>query len=154
MSTTIVSLVDNFKEAIDAVTGNMLMEAAKAGGNVIEGHAKVNASSGRPGLEIQTGNLVNSINVSEEKSAKQFAEVAVGPSNVIYAAIHEFGGIIVPLHAPMLSWVDRDTGERIFAKAVHIPARPYLRPAIDNNKDEIVGAVETELWRNLDRATR
>ena len=62
-SKTIV-LEDNFDAVRNAVTGALLMDAALAGGHVVEGHAKVNAGSGRPGLNIQTGTLVNSINVS------------------------------------------------------------------------------------------
>jgi len=144
---TVVCVKDNFDKA--HLTGAILMEAAKAGGFVVEGAAKVNASSGRPGLEVQTGALVGSIETTEAKSTKTRAEVNVGPS-VLYAAIHEFGGIIVPVVAKMLSWIS-DTGERIFANAVHIPARPYLRPAIDENEDKIVKAVETEVRRQLDK---
>ena len=71
---------------------------------------------------------------------------------MVYARIQELGGIIKPVTAKMLSWVS-DTGERIFANAVHIPARPYLRPALDENEKDVVKAVETEIWRNLDKAT-
>lgn len=146
----VIVLKDNFDAVRASVTGAMLMESAKAGGFVIEGHAKVNAGSGRPGLEMQTGALVNSITVTEEKKEKTFAEVGVG-TNIVYARIHEVGGIITPVTAPKL--VFEIDGELIFAGAVHIPARPYLRPAIDENEDDIVKVVETEIWRNLDKAT-
>lgn len=149
---TVVVLKDNFGAARAAITGSMLMESAKAGGHVIEAAAKVNAGSGRPGLEIRTGALVNSINVSEAKSMMTYAEVDVGPT-VLYARIHEYGGIIVPVHAPMLSWIDEKTGERFFAKAVHIPARPYMRPAVDENEEAVANAVGLELRRNLEAAT-
>ena len=148
----VIVLEDNFDAVRNAVTGDMLMEAAMAGGNVIEAHAKINAGSGRPGLIMRTGNLVNAINTTEGKKTKSLAEAHIGPSNVIYARIHELGGVIKPVAAKMLSWVN-DAGERIFAGAVHIPARPYLRPAIDENEPEIVTAVETEVWRNLSKAT-
>ena len=144
---TVVSVSDNFDQA--HLTGAILMEAAKAGGFVIEGAAKINASRGRPGLEVKTGALVGSITTTEAKSTKTRADVDVGPS-VLYAKIHEFGGIIVPVVAKMLSWVS-DAGERIFANAVHIPARPYMRPAIDENEDRVVKAVETEIHRQLDK---
>lgn len=151
MTGKVIVLEDNFDAVRHAVTGAMLMDAAMAGGHVIEGHAKVNAGSGRPGLEMQTGALVNSITVDEVKKGKTKAEVGVG-TNMIYARIHEIGGVIVPKSAKMLSWVNKE-GVRVFANAVHIPARPYLRPALDENEPDIVKAVETEIWRNLDKAT-
>ena len=147
-----IVLEDNFEAARDALKGELLMEAAKAGGFVIEGHAKVNAGSGRPGLQIQSGALVNSIHVEERKKTEKKAEVGVG-TNIVYARIHELGGLIIPLNFSKLSWVN-DQGQRIFAGAVHIPARPYLRPAMDENEDKIVTAVKTEIQRNLDRATK
>lgn len=150
----VIVLKDRFDAVRGSVTGDMLMSAAKAGGFVIEGHAKVNASRGRPGLNIQTGNLVNSINTTEHKKAKHRAEVNVGPSNVVYAAIHEFGGTIVPDTKPVLAWFDEKTGDWHHAMAVHIPARPYLRPAIDENEDSIVSAVEANVWDGLDKAVK
>ena len=149
----VIVLEDNFDAVRDAVTGDMLMDAAMAGGFVIEGHAKLNASKGgKNHLNIRTGALVNSINTSKGKKSKTKAEAHTG-TNIIYARIHEIGGIIKPVAAKMLSWVN-NAGERIFAGAVHIPARPYLRPAIDENEDDIVKAVETEVWRNLTEATK
>ena len=147
----VIVLEDNFDAVRNAITGEMLMDAAMAGGNVVEAHAKINAGSGRPGLNIQSGALVNSIKTSKGKRGKTNAWAHIG-TNIIYARIHEIGGIIKPVAAKMLSWVN-DAGERIFAGAVHIPARPYLRPALDENEPKVVKAVETELWRNLDKAT-
>lgn len=135
---TVIVLEDNFDNVRKAITGAVLMRGAKAGGHVIEGHAKVNASSGRPGLEVQTGALVNSINVEESKQSATYAEVNVGPS-VVYARIHEYGGVIV-----------QRRGEKDIT--IVIPARPYMRPAVDNNEDDIETAVGTEIRRNLDAA--
>lgn len=146
----VIVLEDNFASVREAVTGDMLMEAARAGGHVIEAHAKINASRGRPGLEVKTSALVGSINVTEAKSTETYAEVDVGPS-VLYAAIHEFGGIIVPVTKRFLSWVQ--DGIRIFANEVHIPARPFMRPAVDENEDRIVNAVAHEIRRGIENAT-
>jgi len=149
----VIVLEDNFDSVRKAITGAMLMDSAKAGGHVVEGHAKINASKGgKEHLNIRTGHLVNAINVSEGKQTPTRAWADIGPGAVIYARIHELGGIIKPVAAKMLSWVN-EAGERIFANLVHIPARPYLRPALDENTDKIVSAVETEIWRNLDNAT-
>ena len=135
----VIVLEDNFSAVRNAVTGRMLMDAAKAGGFVVEGHAKINASKGGTKyLNIRTGALVNSITVDEGKQTKTRADVGVG-TNMIYARIHELGGIIKN------AW-----GRGITA---HMPARPYLRPALDENERDIRGAVEAEIWRNLFKAT-
>lgn len=140
MAGKVVVLEDNFDAVRNAVTGEMLMDAAEAGGNVIEGHAKINASKGGTKyLNIRTGALVNSIKTTRGKKTPTSAEVHIG-TNMIYARIHELGGIIPG------AWGIPDM-------IVHMPARPYLRPAIDENEGDIVKAVETEIWRNLDRAT-
>jgi len=47
--------------------------------------------------------------------------VAVG-TNVIYAAIHHFGGMIRPVHAKALFW----GGASNPVKSVKLPARPFL----------------------------
>jgi len=138
-SKTIV-LEDNFDAVRNAVSGEMLMEAAMAGGRVVEGHAKVNAGSGRPGLRIQKGTLTNSIEAVRGKLRKTFAESNIG-TNVVYARIHELGGII-------------EGAFGIPGMIVHMPARPYLRPAIDENENDIEKAVRTEIQRNLDKATK
>lgn len=135
----VIVLEDNFDAVRKSITGEMLMDAAKAGGAVVEGHAKVNAGSGRPGLIMRTGALVNSIIVDEIKKGKTKSEVGIG-TNMVYARIHELGGIIKGAFG-------------LEGMIVHMPARPYLRPALDENEPDIVKAVETEIWRNLDKAT-
>jgi len=137
----VIVLEDNFNAVRNAVTGRMLMDAAKAGGFVVEGHAKINASKGgTEHLNIRTGALVNSITVDEGKQTKTRAEVGIG-TNIIYARIHELGGMIKKAFG-------------IAGITVHMPARPYLRPALDENENDIRGAVEAEIWRNLNKATR
>ena len=140
MSKDVIVLEDNFDAVRDAVTGAMLMDAAKAGGNVVEGHAKINAGCGRPGLIMRLGTLVNSIITVAGKKFRTRAWAHIG-TNIIYARIHELGGIIKGAFG-------------IKDMIVHMPARPYLRPAMDEHEDDIKGAVETEIWRNLDKATK
>lgn len=152
ISSKVIVLEDNFDAVRNAVTGDQLMQIAKAGGFVVEGHAKINAGSGRPGLNRKTGALVNSISVSEGKKTNTLAEADIG-TNIIYARIHELGGTISAVTAKALHWIDAATGEHRVAKSVQIPARPYLRPALDENEPDILKAVETELWQHFDKAT-
>ena len=142
ISTKTIVLEDNFDAVRNAVTGAMLMDAALAGGHVIEGHAKVNASKGGPThLNVRTGHLVNAISTSEGEKGKNYAEAYIGPGDVVYARIHELGGMIKGAFG-------------IPDMIVHMPARPYLRPAMDENEDDIETAVKTEIQRNLDKATK
>lgn len=108
-------------------------QALLAGGLTIEKHAKLNADKHKL---RKTGNLINSISTVAHIFESD-PVVTVGTRGIVYAAIHEFGGVIRAKRAKFLSWIDEKTGERRFAKSVTIPARPYLRPAVDEHKDEI-----------------
>lgn len=82
-------------------------------------------SGGHP-LNRRTGKLAQSITY---KVAKDYAEVG---SNIVYAPVHEFGATIRPGAKGFLAWKGQG-GEWIFTKKpVVIPARPYLRPALDD----------------------
>lgn len=131
-----------------AITGDVLAKALMAGGQVIEANAKINVarifsskSTGGAGL----GGSISTVLVEQSETS---ALVHVGPSK-LYGAIQEFGGTVRALHAKMLSWVN-DAGERIFAFAVHLPARPYLRPAVDEHKDEIEQAIGYQVKKAIE----
>lgn len=63
------------------------------------------------------------------------------------AKIHEFGGVITPKDAEWLQFeVD---GEWVKTKKVNMPARPYMRPAIDTKKSEIAAAIAESISRRI-----
>lgn len=62
-------------------------------------------------------------------------------SNLIYAPIHEFGGVIVPVRAKYLTF--KVNWKRVRTKKVIMPARPYLWPALDENTNAIL-----QIFRN------
>lgn len=81
---------------------------------------------------------------------------------VFYARIQEFGGktrphVIVPRNAAVLAfeWPKKGAGVFFFAKVDHpgsdIPARPYLRPAVERVKPLVAKEIKREL---LKRALR
>lgn len=95
---------------------------------------------------MRTGNLLNSI--STGKTVEQSGDTiigSIGPVGVKYAAIHEFGGITPPhIILPRVAKVLRFQMGRqeVFARYVNhpgskIPARPYLRPALERNREKI-----------------
>ncbi len=79
-------------------------------------------------------------------------EYEVG-SNLVYAAIHEFGGIIRPRNVSGRLVFEID-GELVFAREVTIPARPYLRPAFDQNQDEMLSAFTRVMEAQIQRILR
>lgn len=117
----------------DAARADILLKAANAGGAIIEAQAKINI---RAQDLIDTGNLLNSIQKQHEHATGRGAEVQIG-TGVVYARIHELGGVI-----------PNAFGRNII---INVPARPYLRPALDENQDAITSAVaeviKRELWK-------
>jgi phage gpG-like protein len=108
---------------------------------LIERSAKKKVSG--PVLNARTGRLRRSIHTRAQGSGFDTV-VTVGPS-VHYAAIHEFGGktpphTIFPKRKPQLSFMVG--GQLIHRKRVNHPgsrilARPYMRPSLEENREEI-----------------
>jgi phage gpG-like protein len=146
----VIVLEDNFKAVRKAVTGEGLKKAALAGGLVIEANAKINVEKTFSSKSTGGAGLAGSIQTVISKSTSTLAEVEVGPT-VIYGRIQELGGVILPVFAKLLSWVD--DGKRIFAKRVQIPARPYLRPAMDEHEDDIRDAVGFQIKKDIEAVT-
>lgn len=76
-------------------------------------------------LHRRTGKLSQSL---AYKVGTDYADVG---TNIVYGAIHEFGGTIKPGAKGFLAW--QSGGKWVFTrKPVRIPKRPYLRPALDD----------------------
>ena len=92
----------------------------------------------------------------------------IGP-NVIYAAIHEFGGVIKPKKAGGFlvfkpskfsnatrqvrgedtEYSKREAGDLVFAKKVTIPARPYMHPALDQETERVQSIIANTLYEAI-----
>lgn len=66
------------------------------------------------------------------------------------AAVHEFGATITPKQARFLRF--EVAGEEVFARAVRIPARPYMRPAVDQTQDEAIEAIGAAVRARIEGA--
>jgi len=75
----------------------------------------------------ESGRLRDSINSEAGRD-----QVRVG-TNIIYAAIHQFGGTIKPVSASHL--VFRIGGRLVMADSVTLPARPYLGISADDEAE-------------------
>lgn len=153
-----VELERNLKTLIGILDGQSRITALMQGGFVVEAAAKANVQEHHL---IDSGNLRASIGTIPLDSQS----VGIGPQGVEYAAIHEFGGDVHPAVTPRLrkfAWAKyRETGEEKYKgmaltkKArldVHIPAKPYLRPALDENKERIFEQIGNTIRALIDGA--
>ena len=131
----VIKLDNKFKAVIDAASGENVLKALKAGGEVVRIHARLNIQA-RELVDI--GTLLGSISVQKGAGIGKDVTVEIG-TNVEYAAIHEFGGTIHQTNA----W-----GNGI-EQTITIPARSYLRPAVDENIEDIKSAVGTSLVNQI-----
>lgn len=65
---------------------------------------------------------------------------------VPYATVHEYGGVIRKDEGYMV-FPSEDSNEYVFAKQVVIPARPFMRPAVDACKNLISQYIFEELQK-------
>jgi phage gpG-like protein len=136
----VVGKLDNQADVIQKQTAVEMWRAM----SILEVAIKQNIRV-RSGLKVRTGSLLNSIQKHIVEKGNTITGT-IGPENVPYAAIHEFGGTIParrvePRNAKALRWMGGD-GEFYFSKGHDIPsysirARPYLQPALDE-KAEII----------------
>lgn len=166
------------KQKLSHIESHMVNKATgtalQAGGLFLEAKTKLNIQS--RGL-YDTGNLINSIGIH----GKQPDYILFGSAGVEYAAIHEFGGTIRPLRAKNLAipanktarklgsprkfsnlrWIPGTVGKSYLVnddglqftlvKSVTIPARPYLRPAYENNQAQLVMTITTVLRNEINK---
>lgn len=124
------------------VPTKVVTDAAKAGGNVLIEFAGQNINQN---FTSRSGALKRSLKVV----VTRHGYVRAGSYALVYNRIHEYGGTIHPKVASRLSWIGED-GNRIFAKSVKIPARPYMRPAFDEHQDDIARAMADVVKEYLD----
>lgn len=143
-------LTENVKEVADSlykkgdeINKGLVVQMYQAL-TLLEAAIKQNIRS-RSGLKVRTGTLLNSVQKHVKFNAG-LVEGTVGPENVPYAAIHEYGGTIPekriePRNGKALRWLGSN-GEFAFSKGHTIPqitirARPYLQPAFDEQAEAI-----------------
>jgi phage gpG-like protein len=143
------------RERLSAATGDEVLKSGltKSAAH-ISGWVKKNRLTGpRPGiLGVVTGRLRSSITFSKAQKEGNAYVSRIG-TNVVYARIHEYGGIIRPGQKGFLAWKSRDTGKWVFTtKPVKIPARPFLHPALEDqqNKQDVLNIMVAEISKALE----
>lgn len=149
------------KELERAVRKEIIEEALMAGGKVI--HNAADAAAPGPGvvLEIIGGrSLRKRIDPRMEKVVKSNGKfAAIGPDKKHwYFRFYEFGAKPHDIagKGKMLYFQGAD-GEVFVARAKQtggVPKRPFLRPAVDQNKGEAVQEMGTVLKREIEKAAK
>jgi phage gpG-like protein len=157
-------LMAKFARLDDLARGRLLRDAVEAAALVV-----LNAATSL--VPRKTSNLMRSLHVEvEEADGQVTAEIG---TDVVYAAIQEYGGTITPKTSKFLSipltevakaaisprnyagelrFVGHNNGGVLVDEAgaaqyalvtsVTIPAKPYLRPALDNNVEAVRSQLE------------
>lgn len=124
---------EHLLEALARLIRASVRERLIAGGPAPDGSAWApNLENRRPILH-RSGALARSIDY-----AVQGMQAIVG-SGLIYAAIHQFGGTILPKAGDRLAF--RIGNRQVFARKVTMPARPYIGISADDRAELVQAAV-------------
>jgi phage gpG-like protein len=144
-----------------------LKQGVRKAGLAVEGTAKRLVYGKHPERLVKDkGGLGRSITT---QPADGGYSAIIGP-NVIYAAIHEFGGVIKPKKAggslvfkpskfstasrnvrgASTEYSKRESGDDlVFARKVTIPARPYMHPALDQETPRVQSIIANTLYEAI-----
>lgn len=116
---------------------------------LLESHIKLNKLSGQV-LHVRTGRLRASL--AHRLVGRGDELQAVVGTRLVYARIHEYGGIIRAKRAPYLVFPITRLGATswVRVKQVTMPKRSYLRPALVEKRREIIEAVAGELQKAIE----
>lgn len=136
-------VINSLNESAEGIQKNLQVQMFQAL-SILEAAIKQNIRS-RSGLRVRSGSLLNSVQ-KDIKVENSKVVGRIGPENIPYAAIHEYGGTIPakrvePRHTKALRWLGTN-GQFFFSKGHEIPAfnikaRPYLEPALEEKGEEI-----------------
>lgn len=120
-------------ESLAALIRYQVRERIIAGGPSPSGAAWAPNKEGRKPILHRSGALATSISYAVAGNQ------AVIGSGIPYAAIHQFGGTIVPKSAARLAF--RIGNRQVFAKKVTMPARPYVGLSGEDRRELVRAAV-------------
>lgn len=108
--------------------------------------SKIKRNFGKPNVpKVRTGHLRRSIQSGVRVKGNDI-EGFVG-SNLKYAGVHEFGGIIKPKNGEYLMFMLDGQFRKV--KQVVIPERSYIRTGIENNIGSITSLVKQEIINSI-----
>jgi len=147
--TGVKELTGYFRGLAKEAPGKLTSNAVRAGAGVILEAAKENV---RANFENQTGALENSgkvVMINQYTADIEF--------DIVYSAVHEYGldNQVITARQRAFFWAKwYETGEGMWralalSTTYTIPARPYLRPAVDSAKDKAVREMARSLRHEM-----
>lgn len=107
----------------------------------------------KSGLVNRTGKLRDSIRLSKfvqfSPHSGASATITAGSSRVPYASIHELGGTIKATRSKYLTF--QVSGRWVKVEQVNIPARPYMKPAMQEMEPRFDGYLQDALDKIIGR---
>jgi phage gpG-like protein len=164
-----------FKRLDDGLRAEILKRAVLTGGVVVLTAARQNILAQ---ALWKTRALSRSLHQEGTEATATSAQTLIG-TNLVYAALHEYGGIVTPKNAKYLAipvngatgsprdradlklikarsgslvLVDESGVQFVLKDSVTIPARPYLRPAMDENVEKILAEIKAVLQAEIEAA--
>jgi hypothetical protein len=116
-----------------------------AGLFTLEGYAKLNI---RSTFKQRTGFLASNFETKLDSVSPTSAKGHTSPL-AVYARIQELGGVIRSTSGYLR--FQTDDGQWHTVASVTIPARPYLRPAVDEHKEAIFSSVGSVLTGAIEK---
>jgi len=143
------ALTGYFRGLAREAPGKLTAAVVRAGAEVILDAAKANV---RANFKNQTGALENSgkvVLVNQYAANVEF--------DIVYSAVHEYGleNQVITERQRRFFWaMYSETGEDMWkalalSRTYTIPARPYLRPAIDSHKDKAASVMGKALRHEM-----
>ena len=147
--TGLKELTGYFSSLAKEAPGKMTARAVRAGAEVILDAAQANI---RATFKNQTGALENSGRV---RMVNQYSADVV--FDIVYSAVHEYGlenQVITPRQRGFFWAMWYETGETMWkalalSTTYTIPARPYLRPAVDTHKEKAADVMAKSLRHEM-----
>jgi len=100
-------------------------------------------------LVPRTGDLRESIKA--ELIQEQHEAIVGVPARIVYGKVHEFGNTIRQVRSPYMIFTPIGEKGPWFAKEVTIPARPFLWPGYEKNKERVRELIGNAIVTLLDR---
>ncbi len=149
--------LSEIREALEAmpreVSGAHLRDAVMAGAEIVRAQAVANAERHR-----RTGTLARDIHAEiDERATRDDRAVAlIGPGKEgWYGRLVEMGHAIAPPGGASTARRMRRTSPTAYQQAYRrVPPYPWLRPALDEKRDEAQAVMAHEFRRRLERAWR
>jgi HK97 gp10 family phage protein len=112
-------------------------------------------SAARPLVPEDSGNLKKSLKITTRLSKRQAAIMRREYKTEGKAAISMFAGPSALPHAHLIEFGTKPRYQKKTGKFVgQVKAQPFLRPAWDSKKDDVLNIFKKEMWTKIEKAAQ